>query len=115
MANDLRQRGYEVVSEFEVQHRKIDMLARKGNHAFAIEIKNRPIETFDVVNSSTISVRIRRARNLDERNIIGVVTSDFSIPEEAKRWGAENGVILTKPSRLADSLERARSQENDDS
>lgn len=81
------------------------MLAQKGNYLFPIEIKDRPIETFDIIRSETISTNLAHIKGLKPQCVVGVVASGSAIPMEARTFGKERGVILTDTRNLSDSME----------
>ena len=102
---DLKKHDYQLISEDRVGSGRIDVLAQKGNYVFAIEIKNRPLETFDIIRSSTIPMSLKEHPDFKMRNIMSVVTTSSEITEEAKDLGKRTGVIVTQPLNLADAIE----------
>ena len=91
---------------------RFDLLAFKNNCLFAIEVKSRPIETFDIVtgstiNSSTLSNLIRDKPEYQDKEVIPVLVSGSVVLGETKEFGSRMGVIVTETSDLAESLENS--------
>jgi Holliday junction resolvase-like predicted endonuclease len=104
IANDLKTHGYSVTQEYKLEAKRIDLLAQKGNYIFAIEVKNRPIETFDIASSSSVSTKLK-SKDFRDMEVFGVLTSNHTVPEEMKNLGKRVGVLVTAPNNLSQDLE----------
>ena len=102
---DLQKHGYEVTSEYKLPKGTIDILAQKKGFLFAIEAKNRPLETFDIIASSTIPASLRVHLDLKPKNILSAITSGAMITQEAKDLGEISGVIVAQPWELVNFME----------
>lgn len=104
IASNLEKRDFKILPEYKSTSGSIDVLAQKGNYLFAIEVKNHPIETFDIVRSSTIVSNLKQNPEFKTQNVVGVLTSGSAISLEAKDLGKKIGVVVTEPLSISDSL-----------
>ena len=111
VSQDLDKHNYQILNTYK-DITRFDLLAFKNNCLFAIEVKSRPIETFDIVtgstiNSSTLSNLIRDKPEYQDKEVIPVLVSGSVVLGETKEFGSRMGVIVTETSDLAESLENS--------
>lgn len=110
----LSESGFKV-SRAQDNDKGVDWLAVKDQCVFAIQIKDRPLESFDIISGSTItagtvSTSITGNPVLQNKEVMPVLVSGSIVLEDSKTFGDEMGVIVTDYGKIVESLNIACSK-----
>ncbi len=88
----------------------IDFLAIKGGCVFAVQVKENPLESFDIISGSTITKStiqdmIGKHPEYQDKEFVSVLVSGSMVTESSKNFGSEMGVIVTDRNKVANTLD----------
>ncbi len=90
----------------------VDFLATRDHCIFAVQVKGRPLESFDIVSGSTVTPStiqrsLERTPEYLNKDVIPVLVSGYVVNESSRVFANQMGVIATDSSKVADTLRAA--------
>jgi len=89
----------------------VDFLAVKGQCVFGVQVKARPLESFDIISGSTITksaIQDIIEKNPDYQNMkfVPVLVSGSMVTDSSKSFGNQMGVVVTDWRKVANTLDK---------
>lgn len=78
----------------------VDIVAKKDNKIYLIEIKKRNISSFDIINQSTISTYLKSEPEYENIEIKNILITGGEISTDATNFATSSGVVLVTKSSL---------------
>jgi len=78
----------------------VDLIAKKGDKIYLIEIKKRTISNFDIINQSTISTYLKSDPKYEYSEIKNILITGGEISIDASNLANSSGVVLTTKSTI---------------
>jgi hypothetical protein len=109
--DSLGKSGYQTIKTRD-NDKGVDFLATKDQCVFAIQVKERPLESFDIISGSTITAgtikdSIRDQPAYQNKELVPVLVSGSVVTDSFKTFGSEMGVLVTNYYTIVESLDIA--------
>lgn len=107
----LRKSGFKILKT-PYNDKDIDFLVSTDQCVFALQIKSKPLESFDIISGSTItagtiSTSIKENPAFQNKEVVPVLVSGSIVTDSSKTFGDELGVVVTDYVKIAESLDTA--------
>lgn len=90
----------------------IDIIAKKDEMIYLIEVKGRNISNFDIINQSTISTYLKSEPTYEKSEINNVLITRGEVTSDALAFATASGVMLFSEFNLEKISEKIRTPKN---